>query len=110
MRVKQSFKFFDAITTSAESNSLLNLYDGSQLVIQVEGTATSFSIEVQGLVDGESNVYRPLAIINNFDFSILQEITEKGIYSIGVDGITKIKLNLISITGGNLTVFGKLGG
>lgn len=109
MRVQINYLFFDAINTSMESNSLLNTYGGSQLVLQVEGDATSFSLEVQGIVDDSTKVYRPLAIISNTDFAVSNVISKKGIYTIGVDGINEIKLNLSSISGGALTVFGKLG-
>jgi len=109
MKVKKNYLFFDAINTSMESDSLLNTYGSSQLVLQVEGDATSFSLEVQGIVDENTKVYRPLAIINNADFAVSNTINEKGIYTIGIDGINRIKLNLSSISGGSLTAFGKLG-
>lgn len=62
-----------------------------------------------GMVDEETAVYEPLATINNADFSITNNITNKGIYTIGTTGIIKIKLVLNSISGGSLTAFGKLG-
>lgn len=108
MRINQFFKFFDAVSTSTESNVLIN-QSSSQLVLQVEGAATAFSISVVGIVDSETEEYETLAVINNSDFSVSNEITNKGIYTIGTDGIVKIKLILNSISGGDITAFGRLG-
>lgn len=109
MNSLNNFKFFSNANAIAESNVLSNPNRGSQLVLEVSGTATSFTLEVKGKVDAENTNYTNLAIINASDYSTSSAITSNGIYIIGVDGIGGIKLNLTSISGGNVTAFGKLG-
>ena len=45
-------------------------YDSSQLILQVEGDSISLPLEVQGIIDKNIKVYRPLTIINNAYFII----------------------------------------
>ena len=71
-----------------ESNSLLNTYGSSQLILQVEGGSISLPLEVQGIIDKNIKVYRPLAIINNTYFIVYLILLV-----IGIDNINKIKLN-----------------
>jgi hypothetical protein len=104
-----NFKFFSGATAIAESNVLSNPNHGSQLVLEVSGTATSFTLSVKGKVDAENIAYTSLGIINASDYSTSSTITDNGIYIIGVDGIGGIKLNLTAVSGGNVTAFGKLG-
>ena len=67
-----------------ESNSLLNTYGSSQLILQVEGDSISLPLEVQGIIDKNLKV----SIINNAYFIIYLILLV-----IGIDNINKIKLN-----------------
>ena len=50
MYALNSFKFLDSVVTPTTSNAL-SIGRASQLVIQVSGTSTSFSLVVEGKVD-----------------------------------------------------------
>lgn len=108
MKVLENFKFFNAVEEQQESNVLKNGI-GSILILQVEGNASLFEIKVEGSIDNESNEYYDIAVINNENFEVKNKIENIGIYTVGVDGYSNIKLNLASVSGGYISVFGKLG-
>lgn len=108
MKILENFKFFNAVEEQQESNVLKNGI-GSVLILQVEGNASSFEIKVEGSIDNESEKFFDIAVINNETFEISNNIKDIGIYSVGVDGYSNIKLDLASISGGYVSVFGKLG-
>lgn len=109
MNILSGFKFLEAQTTAKVSSILYNANRGSQLVMQVTGTSTTFSMTVEGKVDLDNGTFEPIATINNKDLSMASTISANGIYSIGVDGYSQIQVNLSSITNGNVNVYGKLG-
>lgn len=107
MNVINNFVFFSNVSSTGDSNILKNLR-GSELVINVNGTAT-YILSIQGLVNIEDNNWTALATINASDYSVANTITANGSYIIGIDGIAQIKVNISAISGGNVSVFGRLG-
>lgn len=77
------------------------------LTVQFDGTATSFAAQILGSVDLASDTYYPLT---GFDttFNDVQTLTTKGIYTFGIEGIAKFKLNLTEISGGSISAFAKM--
>ena len=107
MYALNSFKFLDGVTAPTTSNAL-SIGRASQLVLQVSGTATSFSITVEGKVD--ANATRDtIGVIKNSDFTTPSAITTKGVYTMSVDGYYDVVVKLTAVSGGNITVFGKAG-
>lgn len=104
----QNFKFLEYAKTVTESNVMSNPNNGSQLLLQVTGSGVGVSLKVYGLIDNEKDVFFELASINLKDFSTNNAITSNGIYAIGIDGISRIKVKVESITSGNVNVFGKV--
>lgn len=80
---------------------------GETMTLQFEGSATAFSCNVLGCSDLVSDDYY---ILSGFDvdFSMVNAITKKSIYTFGVEGISKIKVQLTSIGGGTLSVFARI--
>ena len=106
--VFRSFSFFKGMDEPGVSNRFVNTMsaDGS---IEIKGTATAFSLEIQGAADDEdeNNIeWHTLCAINESDLSVVSEIDAKGIYSVDTLG-KSIRVKINSISGGNLTVFGK---
>lgn len=108
MNILNSFDFFKDNTTVGESKILTNANTGSQLILQVDGTNTGIGLSVWGSLTDLNKWYK-LGIIDMLTFSSLNSISKNGIYMIAVDGISKIKISLTSITSGDISVHGKLG-
>lgn len=108
MKVLQGFKFFDKCTTPSESNILNNSYGGSELSIQVDGTATSFEIVVSGKVNVEESEYHPIGVVALKDFSSYETVSDYGMFVVSLDGVSHIKMEITSVTGGYVTCFGKI--
>lgn len=105
----KDFSFFKGVTTTGTSNVLVTANRGETLTIEVYGTATSFSLKVQGIVDADNaNSWTDIGWYNTV-FEKGTNITIKGIYTIPVYSIFKTRIVIESISGGNLTVFGKVG-
>ena len=107
--VIDKFTFFRGASAIDVSDNLINTGKGSALTLEVSGDSTSFSLSIQGIVEDENNEdWTDLATINMTDLEVSDEIAKKGIYSIGCDGIVKIRANLNTIDNGSITVIGKL--
>lgn len=109
MKVLDNFIFFSDATSPGTSNVLSNPNLGSQLIVQTSGTATNFEVEILGQADINAD-FVPLSCINMTNFDVDSKIDYAGIFCVPTDGICKIKAEIKSVSGGDLTVFGKLGG
>lgn len=104
-----NFQFFTATTSTGESNVLTTPNRGDTLTLEVYGTATAFSLIVQGIMDVNNvDEWTNLGWYNTV-FEKGTDITTKGIYTIPIYSILKTRIVIESISGGNLTVFGKVG-
>jgi len=86
-----NFVFFDENSTSNTSNILSNPSGASAMTLEVYGS--SFNLKAEGRTDfqGEDN-WHELGIIGLKDYDILSSITEEGIYTVPMDGISQIRL------------------
>ena len=109
MHIIDCIDFFQKSTSAGESTkSISNTNLGSQLVVQVTGSATSFELCIKGAID-KLTPTAELGAINMSTFNVSKNITAFGIYAISVDGLYSISAEIKSITGGNLTVSAKIG-
>ena len=92
---------------AAQISAVTKNMTGENLTIQVDGDGSGFSLKLLGCSDMASESYYDLTGLST-SFETLQTITTNGIYSFGVEGIAKLKVQLTSITSGSVTVFGKL--
>ena len=70
--------------------------------VQVYGTATAMKVQMQGMTDSDSETWVNLAVFNNSDLSLVEGddgITATGIYSVMIEGVTQIRINVASVTG-----------
>ena len=96
---------FNNITAPALSKPM-SIGSGELLKIQVDGTATSFSIKVTGSV-ASGMEYNELKIIKDVDETESTSITSEGTYSCDVSGLFAVKFEVTSLSGGNLKLFAK---
>ena len=85
--ILSDFVLLDA-NSGADSNPWYMPPEATQITIQVTGAQDS--LWIMGLVDEMDSDYVNLATINLTDFSVSSEITQDGIYAIGVSGIKSI--------------------
>lgn len=76
------------------------------LTFEVYGTATSFTLQIQGI--GQSGTRYPLTVVNLSGLTTTQSISSAGLYKIDVTGLVSVQVNITSVSGGNVTVAGKL--
>ena len=106
MQVKRNIYFLQD-ATSANASEIFTNATGETLTIQVEGTATSFSFQLLGCSDFYSEDFYALTGFTTA-FDPIATITAKGIYTFGIEGISKFKVNLTAVSGGSVTIFGKM--
>ena len=96
---------FNNITKPTLSKPM-SIGSGEVLKIQVDGTATSFSIKVTGSV-ASGMEYNELKIVKDIDDSESTSITSEGTYSCDVSGLFAVKFEATSLSGGDLKLFAK---
>lgn len=106
MTIINTHYFFNEITSAKESEITYNT-KGEALTLQIEGTGTGMNIQVLGCADMASDEFHVLYGLDTA-YARSNAITKNGIYSYGIDGISKIKLLVTAMTGGKLTAFAKI--
>ena len=107
MNILNSKLFFNKTIATGTSEVLGNIR-GDLLVIEVYGTATAIDLNVQGVVDANNLTFSDISWKKS-DGTTGTSIVSKGVYIINVSGLSKIQVVANTVTGGNVTVFGKLG-
>lgn len=103
MNILNNFYAFEGASGAAESEPTTNV-KAETLTVQVEGSATSMSLQVLGCSDLKSNEYHVLTGFTS-DFNLTSEMTTNGLYTFPVEGMGRFKFNLTSVSGGEVTVF-----
>lgn len=94
-----------AVTSSVFVNSNCDL-----CAVQVYGTATAMKVQIQGMTDADSATWENIASFNMGDLSLTEGddgMTAAGIYSVSVAGVTQVRINVASVSGGNVSVTAK---
>lgn len=104
MKIREQKKLIDEATGAMTSETLLN-GDSDSTSIQVWGTFADVSLTVQGksAVDGE---FVAIGLIDISTYTIVTngEVVKGGIYQIGSDALTAIRVIVNSVSGGNVNV------
>lgn len=106
MRFKTTIPFFTAETASGAEHEYQNSKSDS-ITLQVYGTFTSASVKVEA--KSEINApYTPIAVIDLADYSVCDNgaIVKAGRYAVGADGVMFLRVKLLSVSGGDITVVG----
>ena len=91
----------ESVTSASQSSVFVNT-SCDLCTVQVFGTATAMKVQVQGMTDIASETWEDLAVFNLSDLSLVEGddgITEAGIYSVMVEGVTQVRINVASVTG-----------
>ena len=101
-----SWYAFEKATTGGEL--ITGNTKGSTLTLQVFGSASAVNLQVFGQVDSKSEAWAVLSAINASTLDVGTSITQKGIYVLSVNGCARIKVQLNSVSGGEITVYGRI--
>jgi len=74
----------------------------SSLVLNVYGTSTEFNITIKGVVDIDDDEWQTISIIDMGSMTTKQSIDEGGMYTIPLDGLCAISVEL-QISNGGIT-------
>lgn len=112
--------FFDSVknplTEAAVSKSFFNLgFDNFALEISGSGTATLTiegcinTVNAQGeQMDDDDCTWTPLSTLSAKDYAKSSAISNKGIYYVGISGLSRIRVNVTSVTG-SVIIVGSVG-
>lgn len=107
MRVISRALLIDKATSATISSVFVNSAC-DVLGIQVEGTFTSATVKVQGVVDENSTDWQDIAVIDLTDLSTKTSgITATGVYQAPIDSFNKVRVNVTAVSGGNISVYGQ---
>ena len=109
MNVLKDKLFLSEETSIVTSDFIGNSNLGELLALEVTGTSTTFEILVEGIVDINSTDWVTLGWIS-MDNTVGTTIIAKGIYEIVVQNLSKVRVNLSSISNGNISVYGRMCG
>ncbi len=100
------FYIFDNVGSTGESDLIKNS-NGDKLIIQIDGDAAGFSIQLKGnIIAGSNNFYG----IAGVDLALQSSdtIDKNGIYTFNIEGIPYLKLDLASISSGSLSAYAEI--
>lgn len=75
--------------------------------VQVSGTFSAVSLTIQGVTDTSGGEWTDIAAADLQSYDIKNPITSAGIYETGIEGISKVRVKVTSVTGGSVSVFAK---
>ena len=93
--------------SSATISEVFDNYKGDSIALQASGTTSAFSAKLQGKADINAD-WVDVAVINLKDLTVSSTISSTDIYQGSLSGITQIRVNLESVSGGNVTIFGRI--
>lgn len=105
---KMSWYAFKEANTPGESKTWNT--QGETLNLQIFGDASTIAVQVLGQVDMLSDSWTLLNTVNMTTLETGTTIKGKGIYMISVDGLSQIKVKLTSVSGGSVSVYGRIVG
>jgi hypothetical protein len=102
------FRFLENAAQGAENIARINLFKTLALQVDAPG-ATAFEVKVSGAVDCEQLpvVWYPLAAVDMSDMTTHETITEEGVYLFYVGNHGQVKAEVVSATGGTVSVLGR---
>ena len=100
-----SFVFFDADSTSTESNVMDVIDRAEDMTLQISGSG-SINLQIKGKSDVKDGGWDNISAVSLGSFSAVQSITAAGIYSVPVRGLTKLKIVNSGDTG--IKVYGRV--
>lgn len=106
MRTQANILLVDRATGAVVSPEFVN-NECDICAVQVTGTFSAVSITIQGVTNVSGSDWVDLAAADLNSYDITNPITAAGIYETGIEGIAKVRVNVASVTGGNVSVYAK---
>lgn len=98
MRVKKQITLWQNLATDGSEEKVIYVDDCDVLCIQISGTITGTGFSFKGQVSAEAP-FVDLAAINLSSLEVESEpITSAGIYEIGVEGLSNVKIEFNGTT------------
>ncbi len=109
MKILERHIFQDAVTTTGNGNNYVVKGAGSIITFQITGTSTSRTIIFEGSVDGVN--YVPMVCANLTTLDLETQTTGKDeLWQVDISGIHLFRTRISAISGGNITVVGRVVG
>lgn len=110
MNILKDFQFFTNASTTIDSSICYILNNASTLVIEVTSSTTpTFTVQAKGIVNNSNSTYTILESVNMSTNDVSSTISQVGIYTIPIDGLSNVKISITAISGGSISIYGKLG-
>lgn len=103
MIVKNEVVVFNKATAAGESNEY-STSGSNYAYVQVDGTFSTVSIEVEGIMNDIFDDYLTVGAMDASDGTFDTDIDGKGIYRVDIAAFKKVKFNLKTLTGTDVTV------
>ena len=75
--------------------------------LQIDGSFSACLIKLEGRTNSDAE-WTSLAGINLSDFAMAKTFTKAGIYELGIIGIREVRVEVLSVSGGTVSVFGQM--
>lgn len=95
----------DGVSNTGAGNDV-SIGGNKTLSVEVFGTAASYQLQIEG--KSTSGTPYVLTATNLLDLSTTQTISSAGLYQFDVTGLLSVDANVVSVTGGNVTVQGRM--
>ena len=107
MVIQSNLPFAINVTSPTVSKSFMNAAS-DVLALQIDGSFTSAQVRIEGRITKGAE-WTPLAAIDLSTFAAVKEdLTAAGLYEFGVTSVRELRANVISVSGGPITVYGQL--
>ena len=105
MRRMANLQMIEKTTSAKISDTYINA-NCDACSVQLTGTFTSATVYVQGKISPTENTWVNLASINLTAFTVDDDgISNSQIYEVGIEGVPFVRLNVSSVSGGNLSAY-----
>ena len=104
---QSSFLFFDKASTPSVSKSYRNI-KADVASVEFSGTFSSGKFYFEGKLDLNSPNWTPLVAINLSNYALVSEVTQAGIYELGIEGVQLFRVRIEEISGGEANVYARI--
>lgn len=108
MRREALITMINAASSTGASSVVTNT-NCDLLSVQVDGTFSAATVKVEGKTNENATDWTAIAIFNKTTLDMTAGstgITAKGIYEANIAGVAFVRVNVTSVSGGNVTVVG----
>lgn len=109
MNIPANITMIDGATSAAISNVFVN-NNCAAVTLQITGSFTTATVQVEGLVNLNSNSWVSLGAIELGEFEPDSDgLSEKSLYQVGIEGIPRVRIHVTAVSGGDITVVCQFG-